>query len=292
MTRIRFRKTLLALTLGATISSVGYAANASLPATPTNRSFANSYWGDEERGWFWYEDPMLEPDAREAPKPADKPAPTKEPRKAPELVELERLQKRLEDYRKIAIMRPTEGNVLRYMRLEAEVIRKASHFADVAQRLGWTNPELDMSLEGRPVNPLAVRAYDQQQIQDNEAAIREVSKDHAIFFFFRGDCHYCHAYAPILEQFASRFGFTVVAISLDGGAVPQFPAPRADNGISRSLGVSQVPATFLAQPFSGTITPLGFGVLSTDQLINRVAVISSPETKRELPGLAKRMTLQ
>ena len=125
-----------------------------------------------------------------------------------------------------------------------------------------------------------------------EAAIREVSKDHAIFFFFRGDCPYCHAYAPILEQFASRFGFTVVAISLDGGAVPQFPAPRADNGISRSLGVSQVPATFLAQPFSGTITPLGFGVLSTDQLINRVAVISSPETKRELPGLAKRLPLQ
>lgn len=258
-------------------------------ASRTTRSFSGTYWGDMERGWFWYEDPLVEPEVKQPRKPAEAQPRSKMPGKAPEVVELERLQKELEDARKIAIMRPTERNVLRYMRLEAEAIRKASQFADVAQRLGWTHAELDMTLDGRPVNPLAIQAYNQKTLADADVTLRALSQDHAIFFFFRGDCPYCHAYAPILEQFASKFGFTVVPVSLDGGKLPQFPQARDDNGIAQSLGVTQVPATFLAQPYSGTITPLGFGVLSTDQLVDRITVISSPATKRDLPGLAKQL---
>lgn len=255
-----------------------------------NPALAGSYWGDGERGWFWYEDPFLE----EGEKPQAKPRealPPKEPRKAPELVELEELQKRLEEARKIAVIRPTEQNVLRYLRMEADVVRRASHFADVARRVGWTNPELDMSLEGRPTNPLAIRAYDQKVLADSEATIKTLSQDHAVFFFFRSDCPYCHVYAPILEQFASRFGLTVVPISLDGGGVPQFPEPRQDNGIARTLNVNQVPATFLAQPSTGAVIPVGYGVLSTDQLLDRMTVLSSPETRKELPGIAKTLSL-
>lgn len=253
---------------------------------PRNPSFAGSYWGDLERGWFWYEDPLMEPDPPKAVPPT---TPPKQPKKAPELVELERLQKQLEDARKIAVIRPTEQNVLRYMRLEADVVRRATKFSEVAQRLGWTNAELDMSLEGRPVNPLALQAYNQKTMKEADTGIEILSRDHALLFFFRSDCPYCHAYAPILEQFASRFGLMVVPVSLDGGGIPQYESPRADNGIARTLNVTQVPATFLAHPSSGTITPIGFGVLSTDQLINRITVISSPESQRDLPGLARRI---
>lgn len=255
---------------------------------PRNPSFAGSYWGDLERGWFWYEDPLMEPDPPKAVPPT---TPPKQPRKAPELVELERLQKQLEDARKIAVIRPTEQNVLRYMRLEADVVRRATKFSEVAQRLGWTNAELDMSLEGRPVNPLALQAYNQKTSADAETAIGALARDHAIFFFFRSDCPYCHVYAPVLERFASSYGIMVVPISVDGGAVPPFESPRADNGISRTLNVSQVPATFLAQPTTGVITPIGFGVLSTDQLVNRLTTIASPETQRDLPSLSRRISL-
>lgn len=255
-----------------------------------NPSFAGSYWGDLERGWFWYEDPLLDPEPPKVVAPVAPPT-TKQPRKAPELVELERLQRQLEEARKIAVIRPTEQNVLRYMRLEADVVRRATKFSEVAQRLGWTNPELDMSLEGRPVNPLALQAYNQKSLAESESAIKALSRDHALFFFFRSDCPYCHTYAPILEQFASRFGLMIVPISLDGGGIPSFESPRTDNGIARTLNVTQVPATFLAHPSSGTITPVGFGVLSTDQLINRVTVISSPDTQRDLPSLARKITL-
>lgn len=252
------------------------------------RPFGNTYWTDEERGWFWYEDPLIE----EPPKPfVERPPETKkqEPRKAKEIVELERLQKRLEDSRKIAIMAPTEANVLRYMELEAKVVRQASYFADVAQRLGWTHSQLDMTLEGRPVNALAIQTYNQQEQIAQARTMAELAKEHVIFFFFRGDCPYCHTYAPILKAFTEQNGMRVVPVSLDGGGLPEFPTPRQDNGIAKTLNVDQVPATFIAQPFAGTITPLGFGVLSTSQLSERITVVMSPQTRGMLPNLTQRL---
>ena len=77
--------------------------------------------------------------------------------------------------------------------------------------------------------------------------------------------------------------------ALDGGGLPEFPTPRPDNGIARTLNVDQVPATFIAQPFAGTITPLGFGVLSTSQLSERLTVVMSPQTRGMLPNLTQRL---
>ena len=255
-----------------------------------SRLLDNSYWGDAERGWHWYEDPIPEPPEKPVAEP---PRETKKaPAKAKEIVELEKLQKRLEDSRKIAIMNPTESNVLRYMELEAKVVRRASYFADVAQRLGWTHADLDLTLEGRPVNALAIRTYNQQEGFSQSRKIADLAKDHVIFFFFRGDCPYCHTYAPILKAFADQHGLTVVPVSLDGGGLPEFPNPREDNGISKTLNVAQVPATFIAQPTSGTITPLGFGVLSSSQLLERISVVMTPQTRDMLPSLTQQLPRQ
>lgn len=240
----------------------------------------NLYWLEYERGWFWYEDPLV--DAPEPPvaKSTDKPAPDAKP---PEIVRLEALQKRLENSRKIAIINPTEENVLRYMRLEASMIRQASYFADVAQKLGWANPELDLTLEGRPVNALAIETYNREQVRFEESSLSTIAANHVVFFFFRSDCPYCHAYAPVLKDFADRYGLKVVAVSVDGRGIGEFPDWKKDNGIARTLRVDKVPATFLAQPFSGVITPLGFGVLSKAQLAERIVMgtKSTPDTGRQ-----------
>ena len=55
----------------------------------------------------------------------------------------------------------------------------------------------------------------------------------------------------------------------------RFADARRDNGISRTLQVSQVPAVYLAQPFTGVITPIGFGVLSEAQLVERIAIVGA-----------------
>lgn len=263
------------------------------PLASSAQEASSRYWSDSWRGWHFYEDPELEPDQKSVTLPA-KSTPSSSlaiPAKVPELVEFEHLQKSLEETRNIAIMRPTEANVRRYMELESQVVARASYFADVAQRVAWATPELDPTLQGRPVNAKALEVFEQTELVDRSRAIADLGKDHVLFFFYRSDCPYCHAFAPTLAAFQARHGIQVVAISVDGGPMPGFPNARPENGIATTLKVTQVPAIFLAQPFTGKITPIGFGVLSESQLLERIAVVSGPQAEAMLPGTTQRLAL-
>lgn len=265
------------------------AATAQVATQKTGIDARNSpYWTDSQRGWHFYEDPELEPVEEPLPKAVP---PKTTLQKPPEIVQFESLQKNLEEFRNIAIIKPTEANVRRYMELEAKVVSQASFFADVAQRVAWATPELDPTLRGRPVNAKALEIFEHDRLQARSRSITELGKDHVLFFFFRSDCPYCHAFAPTLQAFQARHGITVVPVSVDGGDIPGFPDPRRDNGIARTLNVTQVPAVFLAQPFSGKISPIGFGVLSESQLLERISIVSSPSSEAMVPSTTKRISL-
>lgn len=281
------RRTFFCMLVATALLTMGLALAQLRPAVSAD-GFAGPYWADAWRGWHFYEEPA----ADESPVvPSRSPAPaTLTPRPA-ELVAFERLQKSLEESRNIAIMRPTEANVRRYMELEMQVVGRASYFADVAQRVAWATPSLDPTLHGRPVNATALEVFERQQQAERSASVARLGRDHVLFFFYRSDCPYCHAFAPVLHAFEARHGLKVVAISIDGGPIPGFPQARRDNGIATTLQVSQVPALFLAQPASGTITPIGFGVLSESQLLERIAIAASPESQAMLPGTTRRLTL-
>lgn len=270
---------------------VGAAVAQDAPRTAPRDDAGRPYWADGWRGWHFYEDPPTEeavPATRPTPTVPSRPA---NPPRPPELVEFERLQKTLEDLRNIAIMRPTEANVRRYMELEVQVVNRASYFADVAQRVAWATPELDPTLQGRPVNAQALEVFERQQRGDRSASVAALGRDHVLFFFYRSDCPYCHAFAPTLQAFEARHGIQVVAVSVDGGPMPGFPRARPDNGIATALQVTQVPAVFLAQPATGKITPIGAGVLSESQLLERIAIVSSPSGEAMLPSATRRLSL-
>ena len=263
-------KTILALCVVPLAVASSFAAE---PTAPLR------YWSDTWRGWHFYEEPEPELEHRAPPPPRPARSPSKPvPSRPAELIEFERLQKTLEETRHIAIMRPSEANVRRYMELEAQVVARASTFADMAQRIAWASPELDPTLHGRPVNAKALEVFDQLQMVQRSESIGALGRDHVLLFFFRGDCPYCHAFAPTLRDFQARHGIRVVAVSVDGGSMHGFADARRDNGISRTLQVSQVPAVYLAQPFTGVITPIGFGVLSEAQLLERVAIVGAAPT--------------
>ena len=248
------------------------AAEVSANTGPQEEAAAQKYWSDRERGWFWYQVPPSEQEQKPKTTPPAAVTPRVEPARSPELLEFDALQKRVEELRNIAIIRPTESNIRNYLAVQAEVIDKASLFADVAQRVIWANPEFDYTVTGRPVNAKALEVFDRAQIDASESAAMALAKDHALFFFFRSDCPYCHQFGPYLREFEAKFGLTVVPISVDGGPLlPVFPNPKIDNGIARALDVREVPALFLVEPRGGKIVPIGYGVLSESELLERLA---------------------
>ena len=223
-----------------------------------------TYWRQHREGWFWYRDP--------APAKPRTPAPTL--KRPSELTDFDALQKHLEDLKRVAVMNPSDANLLAYMRLQRTVMDKSQTFADRWQRLVWSVPDLDYGLTGRPTNAMAIGVFDDQQRDRQAQAVRNLASTHGVLFIFRSDCPYCHRLAPILKRFEQEYGMTVFPVSLDGRGLPEYPNPQPDNGIATRLNASMVPALYLSAPSKRQIRPIGFGVMAMNELIERIAAFA------------------
>jgi conjugal transfer pilus assembly protein TraF len=225
-----------------------------------------TYWLRNREGWFWYRDPPDPPrQSKASPRPESRPR---------ELVEFEAMQKRLDELKRIAVMNPTDANLLAYMRYQRRVMNQSEVFAQRWQRLVWTVPDLDYGLTGRPTNAMAVSAFDEAQRDRQAEGVRQLAATHGLLFIFRSDCPYCHRLAPILKRFEQEFGMTVFAVSLDGKGLPEYPNPQRDNGIATRLNASVVPALYLTAPSRREIRPVGFGVMAMTDLVERIAALA------------------
>jgi conjugal transfer pilus assembly protein TraF len=184
------------------------------------------------------------------------------------------MQRRLEDLKRIAVMNPSDTNLLAYMRYQRYVMNKSEVFAERWQRLVWTVPELDYGLTGRPTNSMAIGAFDERQRERQAQAIRALAATHGLLFIFRSDCPYCHRFAPILKRFEQEFGVQVFPVSLDGRGLPEYPNPQPDNGIATRLNASTVPALYLTAPSKRQIRPVGFGLMALTDLVERIATLA------------------
>ena len=235
---------------------------------------SDSYWLRKRDGWFWYRDPPP-PAAKALPKPVA-------PQRPRELVEFEAMQKRLDDLKRVAVMNPTDANLLAYMRYQRFVMNKSEVFAERWQRLVWTVPELDYGLTGRPTNATAIGVFDEQSQERQMQRIRALSATHGLLFIFRSDCPYCHRFAPILKRFEQEFGMLVFPVSLDGRGLPEYPNPQPDNGTAARLNASVVPALYLTAPSKREIRPVGFGLMALTDLIERIAALAQDKPAEPL----------
>lgn len=218
-------------------------------------------------GWFWYIDPPPEEKAvEEVPEPQ---SPAITPTIFNPKAELEAFQATLESAQALAIMHPNRENVMAFLYLQKEAMDRSQTFSESWQHVVWTTPELDHTLV-RPTSPKAVSAYYDAQNENRKIKLQQLAQSHGLFYFFRESCPYCKQFSPILKSFATRHGFHVTAISLDGGPTPGFPNPKLDNGTATRLGVQTVPAVYLVEPRSRAIQPVSFGLLGPTELEERI----------------------
>lgn len=196
-------------------------------------------------------------------------------KKTPE-EQFDELQKAAVASRKAAILDPTEANIKDYIAKQEQMMTLSANFADGWRKTLWNNPELDFSLKGRPNNSAAQGVYDEQRTKERGDAIKQLAGKNGIMFFFKGNCQYCHAMAPIIKSFADRYGLSVMAISLDGGGIVDFPNAIIDNGIGSRLGINTVPAVFVANTETKEFLPIGYGVMAETELEERFFAQATP----------------
>jgi len=270
------RPALIALALGllsATQAAQTTTIDKQATHSPPDTHQSITYWLRNQEGWFWYRDP-----APVTPRPKSKSGTSQRQKTLSDFVAM---QQRLEDLKRVAVMNPSNNNLTAYMRYQRWVMNKSARFAERWQRLVWSVPELDYGLTGRPTNAMAINAFDDQRRDQDADTVRGLAATHGLLFVFRSDCPFCHRFAPILKRFEQEFGMTVLAVSLDGAALPEYPHAQPDNGFAARLNPSAVPALYLTAPTTREIQPVGFGLMSLSELIERIATLArdrSPTT--------------
>lgn len=214
-------------------------------------------------GWHWYEDRLKK---KEDSKEPSRPDPTD-----PE-AQLKTFKQEISKAKAKALMEPSYHNVRVYMLLQKEMMDKATHFASRWKEVLYTSPDLDYTIK-HPVSQAARHVYLDLEKQKTEQAIHELSKTHGLFFFYSGACAYCHKFAPIVKSFSEKYGWQVLAISMDGSALPEFPEHQNDNGTAQNLGVQVLPSLLAVEPSTGQIIPLSFGMTTHDQIEDRIRTL-------------------
>lgn len=225
-----------------------------------------SVWQCDQEKFYWYceKKPIEEEQAKQ---------PSITPQEEA-VKKLENLQKELKAKRALAIVNPTPGNVSAYITLQNQSMEMASVFSDVWRRVIWQSPDLNYEMK-YPVNNAALNTHKELKKSAQQSTLQEISQDWGIFFFFRSDCPYCHIMAQTLTLLSAEHGLTVIPVTLDGAGLPQYPNPRTDNGMAAQLGVDQVPFTVLGNIRDQRLIPVGSGVISSQELIERMYILTS-----------------
>lgn len=232
---------------------------------------------EKARGYFFYEpEPEEEEPEKVPPKPPPVPpkSPSKEPQKVspkgPTPFSVAWLREELPRVRDLAIDNPTVENVTAYRYLQRIMLDKGSRFEEAWQRSILKEPLLDENLR-RPISTFGGDVLDTQAREAREATARALARQAGLWFFYRSDCEFCVAQAPVLKALSETYGFRVLPISLDGKPLPggTFPRYEINRGQAEAWGITMTPALVLVRPSTKEHAPISQGLLPMEEIVSR-----------------------
>ncbi len=216
-------------------------------------------------GWHYYETLEHPEEPKEDQKEDQSPVAPPEERLASFKKEVERLKA-------VAVMEPTYNNVKAYMTIQKEMMDKASAFSSRWMEVVFTTPQLDHNIKS-PTSQAGRHVFLAEKRHQMDQEIARLSETYGLFFFYSGSCAYCKKFAPIVKAFSERYGWDVMAISMDGSTLPEFPDAVVDNGIAARFQIEDVPLLMAVNPETGKTDVLSHGFSSQQQIIDRIRVL-------------------
>lgn len=244
-------------------------------AAPHNAALAgDSNWCQDDitTGWNFYCDPEPEEVVEE-----EKTPPPPVPQQPTATEEILQYRAELDELKYRAVMYPSEENVQNYMYAQQAMVGKAKEFTDQWQRIIFKTPALDANIK-YPISSIGTNIYQDQVHEAQENAFVKAAQDSGLLFVFEGpqSCGVCVPATQIVASLRDEFNIDVLAVTADGITYPQFPGAVRDAGQLAALKLTEFPKPILAliDPKSGAVDIIGSGLITKDQILERVRIIT------------------
>lgn len=241
------------------------------------------FFNDHARGWFWYEDPAIDPLPNNKSEEEKKDEVSSSVPAKTAMQEMEELQNHLKELKARAILYPSIENVKAFQSLQMKVMNMSKTFSETWVYNVTQNPTLDANVQNPTVQAGRPMVYEQERNEQSKI-IDELRQEYGLFYFYSGNCKFCEVFSPIVQIFAEKYKWDIIPISLDGMPSNVFRNWQNDNGISKQFNVKHVPALYAVNPTTGHIIPISHGVSSVDQMEQRITKIVMFERQHQQRG--------
>lgn len=237
-------------------------------------SARSTYWDGDKNGWHFYEPKPTKP-GRSKPVEPEVAPPTEMVfpplQTGPAPLSAEWLKDNIPKYQSRAIDNPTPANVELVAYLQRLAMDKAERYSQAMAQVPINNPALDEYARSALTATQRIQAESSMSTAKQQA-LATLSNRVGLWYFYSSKCPYCAKQDPILDRFETRTGFSILAVSLDGGPLAS-GSPRSfvtNQGHAERLGVMMTPTLVVADTATGELHNLSAGLRTTAEIEERL----------------------
>ncbi|WP_371220331.1 conjugal transfer protein TraF [Orientia tsutsugamushi] len=172
---------------------------------------------------------------------------------------IEELKEQFNRAQRIALDNPTLENVIIAQRLQKKIMEKAHKFATMWQLATLLDYQLINAHE--PSNSLHRKLYQEKSEQENDSKLKNIAKNWGLILQVKQDCLLCKAFMPIVQGFANKYAFQLLAVS-------------KNNELLNKLNPKHVvPVLYLVASDGKKIYAVARGIISEDKIIDNILAI-------------------
>ena len=250
--------------------------NSSNDNNMTKLNFSNNR--QQPKGFLWYNEELVQELPSETNKPPSSEIPLplnskQEPssKQEPYDQRIEALKRDFNRSQRKALDNPTVENIIIAQRLHKQILEKSHKFAAMWQLASLLDYKLINSNE--PANSLHKKLHEVNQKENNSAKLKYLSKSWGLILQVSSECSYCHAFAPIVRQFASKYGFQLLFVSSSGVLFEDVQTAK-DTGLLKQLNPEHiVPTLYLVDSKGQQIYPIARSIINEDKIAENILTI-------------------
>jgi conjugal transfer pilus assembly protein TraF len=225
------------------------------------------YDSETPTGFLWYKETLKKQKNEKQPKEAVLPHAESETA----AIRNKKLKQKLDNAIQIALDNPTIENAITAQRVQKEVMMRSDQFSKA-----WMLAALlDQDLLSDKDNPNVLHRKLAQHATNiaDEKTLQEVAKDWGLFFYIKPSCIFCERFAPIVEEFAEKYRFQVLAISDVGAPYATFKGAKDTGLIAKINPTKDTPMLYLVHKDGKKLYPVARGLTDLEKIKENILLI-------------------